>query len=58
MSSYVSSVGTIASKEKTNQAMGRAGGAIVKKRGPVGAQAGNSLKGGGINRALSPTKQK
>lgn len=58
MSQYVGSVGTIASKEKSNQAMGRAGGAINKRRGPCGSAAGNSTKSGGINRALSPTKQK
>jgi len=59
MSSYVGAGGgTIASKEKSNQPQGRAGGAINKRRGPVGNASGNSLKSGGINRALAPTKQK
>jgi hypothetical protein len=59
MSSYVGAGGgTIPSKEKSNQPQGRAGGAINKRRGPVTNAPGNSTKGGGINRSLSPTKQK
>jgi len=55
---YVGSAGALPSKERNNQSQGRAAGAINKRRGPCGSAPGNSTKSGGINRALSPTKQK
>lgn len=58
MSNYVGTSGALPSKEKNNQSQGRAAGAINKRRGPCGAAPANSTKGGGINRSLSPTKQK
>jgi hypothetical protein len=58
MSKYVGAGGTVPLKETETQSAGRAAGCNNRRRGPVGAAPGNTTSGGGINRALRPTKQK